>query len=135
MSETSIDMKRNSQRAETVLVVSTHVAQLILLFIAVIYVVPIFGEPYLNGGSLPGPTQFMFDISDFCRIWLLLLLPIIVISVYLDAKLYSFLSQHGSRIRLLLFMLGVVLFLSVLQLIVLWTMSLPIFMMGEVVSP
>jgi type IV pilus assembly protein PilC len=52
----------------------TLVAIGITMFL-LIKVIPVFGEIYTGFGSkLPGPTQFLIDLSDFVRKWFLLII-------------------------------------------------------------
>lgn len=52
----------------------TVVAIGITMFL-LIKVIPVFGEIYTGFGSkLPGPTQFLIDLSDFIRKWFLLII-------------------------------------------------------------
>jgi type IV pilus assembly protein PilC len=62
--------------------VVTVVAIGITIFLLV-KVVPVFGDIYTGmGGKLPAPTQFLINLSNFCKKWLILILLAMGGSVY-----------------------------------------------------
>ena len=59
----------------------TVVAITISIFLLV-KVIPVFGEIYSSfGAKLPAPTQFLINMSDFLRHWLVLILPAAIAGV------------------------------------------------------
>jgi type IV pilus assembly protein PilC len=60
----------------------TTVAICITIFLLV-KVIPVFADIYSGfGAKLPGPTQFLIDISDILKHWLIVVIPLAAAGVY-----------------------------------------------------
>ena len=116
-------------------VVITHGITLSITLAPLWIVVPVFGEMFADfGASLPGPTQFMLNLSWRSKQYLPVTILLVVALLFWDALLYAWLYRNINRRAGLLWFWGafIALFLQI-PLIVL-SMFLPIFKIGEVVQ-
>lgn len=75
----------------TILAVALVVTTVLLL-----YVIPVFGKMFAEGGqALPGPTQFVMDLSAFSRKYFLVFVVAIVVIVF--AIRYYYKQENGRR--------------------------------------
>src|ERR1035438_9087767 len=74
--ETTDRLRKKVKTAMMYPTVVTTVAVCITVFLLV-KVIPVFKDIYTGfGAKLPGPTQFLIDISDILRHWLILVIPL-----------------------------------------------------------
>jgi len=74
-----------------VLVVAVAVVALLL-----VYVIPVFKKLFENmGGQLPGPTQFLINVSEFTQSYFLFMIGFLAVFVYLFRRYYR--TEKGRR--------------------------------------
>lgn len=74
-----------------VLVVAVAVVALLL-----VYVIPVFKKLFESmGGQLPGPTQFLIDVSEFTQSYFLFMIGFLAVFVYLFRRYYR--TEKGRR--------------------------------------
>jgi len=74
-----------------VLVVAVAVVALLL-----VYVIPVFKKLFENmGGQLPGPTQFLINVSEFTQSYFLFMICFLAVFVYLFRRYYR--TEKGRR--------------------------------------
>ncbi len=72
--ENTARLRKKVKSATMYPIVVTIVAIAITIFLLV-KIVPVFGEIFQNfGAKLPAPTQFLIDVSDFVKKWIILVL-------------------------------------------------------------
>jgi type IV pilus assembly protein PilC len=74
-----------------VLVVAMAVVALLL-----VYVIPVFKKLFEGmGGQLPGPTQFLINVSEFTQSYFLFMIGFLIVLVYIFRRYY--LTEKGRR--------------------------------------
>jgi type IV pilus assembly protein PilC len=74
-----------------VLVVAVAVVALLL-----VYVIPVFKKLFEGmGGQLPGPTQFLINVSEFTQSYFLFMIGFLVVFVYIFRRYYR--TEKGRR--------------------------------------
>jgi type II secretory pathway component PulF len=123
-------------RPSVMTVVITHGIALSITIGLLWIVVPVFGEMFADfSADLPGPTQFMLDLSYLSLRYFPITILLAVALLFGDALLYAWLYRNINRTVALLWFWGVsiALFALAVPLVVL-SMFLPIFEIRGVVQ-
>lgn len=72
------------------------IAILVIVFL-MIYVIPVFAEMFDSfGGTLPAPTKFVMDASEFTQAYILYFVPAVIIGIFLFKRFYR--TENGKRL-------------------------------------
>jgi type IV pilus assembly protein PilC len=84
--EANAKLKRKVKSALTYPVVVLSMS-LVIAAGMIIFIVPVFGSMYADFGSkLPGPTQFLVDLSDGAKKYSVIIIPAIIAAIWLFKK-------------------------------------------------
>ena len=116
-------------------VVITHGITLSIPLALLWFVVPVFGEMFADfGASLPGPTQFLLDVSCHTTKYFPITIMLLAALLFGDAHIYLWLYQTINRKAGLLWFWGLFIALFLQIPLVVMSTFLPIFKMVQVVS-